>query len=204
MVTTLFMCIFFAIMLVWPFTPARFVWAVWPLIVVVFVAGAIAVKNWQAPEMQMNVARAVAAAGVLIALFGYGTYNLRGYSGRWWSSIGRSTVGVVGPTITWIARNTPPNALVASNAEVMIYLYTGRLAVPATSLLPGDYFRLPSVQSRSDVLRSILQAYRVDAVAIVANDSLEIAARQMTAGQAPSLMLRDSVPNGLIFLPTHR
>jgi hypothetical protein len=201
-VTAAFTCGFFAIVLVWPFSPARFVWAVWPLLVAVFVAGVVAVKEWTRPAAWVNVARAAAAAGVLITILGYATYNLNGYRGRWWSSIARAAVQAAGPSITWVARNTPPNAVISSNSEVMIYLYTGRISVPATQFRPEDYFARPSVESRIDALRSILQSYRIDAVAIVANDSLEAAARQMSAGPAPALRLRDEVPDGLIFSPT--
>ena len=49
-----------------------------------------------------------------------------------------------------------------------------------------------------------MQSYRIDAVAIIANDSLEVAARRMSAKPNPPLSLRDSVPGGLIFSPTHR
>src|SRR5262249_37429671 len=107
-----------------------------------------------------------------------------------------------GPTVTWVARNTPRTAVVSSNSEVMIYLYTGRTAVPATQFRPDDYFARPSVQSRIDALRAILQAYRNDSVAMAANDSLAAAARQMSTGSSPVLQLRDEVQDGLIFSPT--
>jgi hypothetical protein len=201
-VTAAFLCLFLAIVMVWPFAPARFVWAVWPLLVMCFVAGVIAMKAWSARAPWMQAGRAIVAAGALITLVGYGTYNLRGYSGRWWSSIARAAVGLAGPTVAWVARNTAPDAVVSSNSEGMIYLYTGRLAVPATQLLPDDYFHPPTVASSARALGSILQSYRVDAVAIVANDSLDAAARRMAAGAEPLLELRDSVPGGLIFSTT--
>jgi hypothetical protein len=201
-VTVAFMAGFFAIVLVWPFSPARFVWAVWPLLVVLFVAGALAVKDWRPAARPANLISAVVAAGAIITILGYVTYNLNGYRGRWWSSIGRAAVQAAGPSVTWVARNTPPNAVISSNSEVMIYLYTGRISVPATQFRPEDYFARPSVESRIDALRSILQAYRIDAVAIVANDSLEAAARRMAGGPAPVLRLREEVPAGLILSPT--
>jgi hypothetical protein len=200
-ITMVFIGGFFAIILVWPFTPARFVWAIWPLLVLAFVAGATAVKDWRPSMNWMRAARVLTAAGVAVALIGYTTYNVRGYKGHWWSSIARDESATAGPTIVWVARNTKPSDVIATNSEVMVYLYTGRLAVPATQFLPEDYFVAQPVASRAAALRSILQSYPVGAVAAVSNESLAAAAQSMTAGLDPMLVLRDSVPNGLIFLP---
>lgn len=203
-VTSLFIAAYIAVLLVWPFTPARFMWAIWPLLVIAFVAGALAIKEWEPPATWLQSARVALALGAVLTVGGYATYNVRGYGGRWWSSIARNTAGVAAPTVNWVAAHTAPSALVSTNAELMVYLYTGRLAVPATRFLADDYFRLPSADSRADALRSIMQSYRIDAIAIIANDSLEIAARRMSAEPNPALSLRDSVPGGLIFSPTHR
>jgi hypothetical protein len=212
--TALFVCGFFAIILVWPFTPGRFVWAIWPLLVLLFVAGVQSARSsipWPMRDAQRPTApfpavrfvlRAVVAAGVLVVLIGYATYNSRGYRGHWWSSIARDESAKAGPTILWVARNTAPTDLISTNSEVMVYLYTGRPTVPATQFLPEDYFTPQSVASRATALRSILQSYHVGAVAAVSNPSLADAARSMTTGQDPMLVLRDSVPRGLIFIPT--
>jgi hypothetical protein len=103
--------------------------------------------------------------------------------------------------IVWLARNTAPDDVIATNSEVMVYLYTGRRTVPATQFLPEDYFTAPSVAARAATLRSILQSYRAGVVAVAQNETLDDAARSMTAGQDPTLVLRDSVPGALLFLP---
>jgi hypothetical protein len=208
-VTALFVCGFLGIIFIWPFTPARFVWAIWPLLVLLFVTGALAalviLRNEAAKDRfpaVRSALRVVIAAGVLATLIGYATYNARGYRGQWWSSIAREQSATVGPMIVWVARNTAPGDVIATNSEVMVYLYSGRRAVPATQFLPEDYFTAPSVASRAETLRSILQSYRVGVVAVALNETLDAAARSMTAGQDPTLVLRDSMPGGLIFLPT--
>lgn len=198
-VTALFIAAYFAVVLCWPFSVARFVWGIWALLLITFVAGAVWLKDWRPSASWRRVARGVGFAGVAAVVAGYGMYTARGLRGRWWSSIGRQVAAVSIPSIVWVEEHTQPTDVVASNAELMIYLYTGRQAVPATRLSAGDYFGLPSAQSRGEALRSILGAYRVDAVAIIANDSLEAAARRMAAEQPPALSLRDSVPHGLIF-----
>lgn len=225
-VTALFVCGFLAIIFVWPFTPARFVWAAWPLFVLLFAAGALATLVALAPRFPLapgvilrfrreatgpkdpyptvrSLCALVVAGGVAITLVGYTTYNVRGYRGHWWSSIAREQSETVGPMVVWLARNTAPADVIATNSEVMVYLYTGRRTVPATQFLPEDYFTVPSVASRAAALRSILQSYRAGVVAVAQNESLDAAARSMTTGQDPMLVLRDSFPGGLIFLSTN-
>ena len=212
-VTALFICGFLGIIFVWPFTPARFVWAVWPLLVVLFAAGVAyvasvilrpsrAVHGPRDPVLSVrSVSGLVAAAGIVVTLIGYSVYNTRGYTGHWWSSIAREQSAIVGPMVVWVARNTAPTDVISSNSEVMVYLYTGRPTVPATQFLADDYFDPPTPASREAALRSILQSYRVGVVAVAMNESLNVAARNMTAGQDPMLVLRDSIQAGLIFTP---
>ncbi len=191
-VTALFLLAYLGVVVLWPFSPTRFVWGIWPVLVVVFVAGVFFVRDHaQAARWAPIVASAVVATG-------YGVYTARGYRGQWWSSIGRQMAAVSVPSVAWVGEHTRPTDVVASNAELMVYLYTGRQAVPATRFSVDDYFRLPSIQSRADALESILRVYHADVVAIVANDSLEAAARGMASRQPPALSLRDSVPHGLI------
>ncbi|HXT15915.1 MAG TPA: hypothetical protein VN706_09835 [Gemmatimonadaceae bacterium] len=187
-----FIAAYLSIVLLWPFTPARFVWGVWPLIVLVVACAAR--DAWSLPRARLGVA----SAGIIV-LAGYATYNVRGYRGRWWSAIPRQTAGLVGPSLMWVQAYTKPSDVVSSNAEATIYLYTGRAAVPATSFSVADYFTPATARSAEAALRSILVAYPVGVVAIVANDSLEAAARAMAAAAPPVLAKRDSVPHGLIY-----
>lgn len=203
-VTALFLAAYVAIIVAWPFTPARFLWGIWPLVVLTFIAGGRRIHDWRPSLPWQRGARVAIAASVGLALIGHATYTVRGYRHRYWASIPESTTQVVLPALAWIDGHTAPTAVVSTNAELLVYLYTGRLAVPATTFAVSDYFGLPSVASRTEALRSILQAYRIDAVAIVANDSLEQAARSMATAAAPTLVLRDSVPGGLLFTPIVR
>jgi hypothetical protein len=198
-VTSAFFAAYLAIVLLWPFTPARFVWGVWPIVALVFAVGVKDVLAWNPNSPAMRAARGFVAAAALGVVIGYGVYNTRGYRGAWWSSIPKQTAGVAVPTVVWIGEHTRPSDVISTNAELMTYLYTGRLAVPATSFSVGDYFAAPRASSRAAALRSILGAYRIDVVAVIANDSLEAGARSLAAAQPPVLSLRDSVPRGLLF-----
>jgi hypothetical protein len=203
-VATLFVVIHVAIVLLWPYTPARFIWGIWPIVVLLAVLGVLAVRDWRPMSLGPRVARGTVAAGIICCAVGYATYTTRGYRGHWWSSIPRHAAALARPLIQWTMHNTQPHAVVASNAEVLVYLYTGRAAVPVTSFSVDDYFNLPTIEARADALRSILRAYRVDAVAIVGNDALSATARSMAGQRPPELVLRDSIPKGLIFSSTIR
>ena len=189
--TMWFLAVYLAIVVLWPFTPGRFLWGIWPLVVLLFAFG---VQSLSATSIRAGV-----LAFAALVIVGNGVYTYRGYRGRWWASIGRQTASVAVPTVVWAGEHTRPTDVLSTNAELMVYLYTGRQAIPATSFGVTDYFTLPSVESRAAALKSILQAYPVDVVAIVANDSLETAARRMAAEQPTMLSLVDSVPHGLIF-----
>ncbi|MDB4874729.1 MAG: hypothetical protein JWM41_1175 [Gemmatimonadetes bacterium] len=199
LVTALFLVAYVGIVLLWPFTPARFIWGIWPLIVMLAVLGALELRDWRPASSGSRITRAVVAVGIAASLAGYSVYTFRGYRGHWWSSIPRQTATAVRPLIIWTTQNTRPDAVIASNSELLLYLYTGRTSVPATSFSVDDYFAPQSSAARGDALRSILRSYRVDAVAIVANDSLTSAARSMAGLHPPELVLRDSISNGLIF-----
>ncbi len=191
--TMWFLASYFAIVIFWPFTPGRFLWGVWPLMVLLFAHGWVILLRRGTPLFQFAIPA--------LAIVGNAVYTYRGYRGQWWSSIGRQTASVAVPTIIWAGERTKPTDVLSTNAELMIYLYTGRQAIPATSFAVTDVFTPPSAESRAAALKSILRAYRIDVVAIVANDSLETAARRMAAEQPPALSFVDSVPHGLIFFP---
>ena len=205
-VTFLFLGAYLAIVLLWPFAPSRFVWGIWPLLTMVVALGIAGVWRWRPNVAPLRVARV--AGGVIVAtvLCGYATYTIRGYRGRWWSSIPRQAGAIARPLVRWTIQHTRPDDVVASNAEPLVYLYTGRPSVPVASLSIDEYFAPPSVAARVGVLRSILHAYPVDAVVVMANDSVSAAARTLASGPTPELVLRDSIPNGIVFArsPTFR
>lgn len=200
-VTFLFMIVYLATVLVWPFTPSRFVWGIWPLVTLVTALGIAGVWRWRPRVRSVQLARVACGVAVALVCWGYATYTARGYRGRWWSSIPRQAGAITRPLVRWTLQHTAPGAVVASNAEPVVYLYTGRRSVPVTSLSIDEYFTPATVVSRASVLRSILHAYPVDAVAVMANDAVDAAARTLAQGPAPSLVLRDSIPNGVIFSP---
>jgi hypothetical protein len=196
----LFLAAYVAIVIAWPYTPARFIWGVWPLFVLVLVLGAIEIKSWAPRLPHTEAARVLLLACSLFVAVGYGRYNFRGYRGHWWSNIARTQAEHLRPVVMWARARTRPSDVLASSADPAVYLYSGRLAVPATAFTARDYFRPATVVESQTALRQILAAYHIDAVVVV-SDSVRVAAQTMASGSHPELVLRDSMPSGLVFAP---
>jgi hypothetical protein len=203
-VTAAFIGFYLLIVIVWPFTPIRFLWAIWPLLVLLPVLGALAAVEWRPAQRASQAARYVALAGACMLVVGYGRYNVSAYHGRWWSSIARSNAQVARPLVRWVATNTPANAIVASEVESMMYLYAGRRAVPVSKFTVFDYFRSPTEAESATALRGILHVYPVTVIAVAPGDSLRASLRALSSGPSPELVLRDTVPNGLLLVPSSR
>jgi hypothetical protein len=200
--TTLFLVVYSAIVVVWPYAPTRFVWGIWPLFVLVFVLGAVEVKSWVPRRPGAEVPRALLLACSLFVAAGYARYNIRGYRNHWWSTASRTQAANLRPVIVWARSRSRPQDVIASTVEPAIYLYSGRLAVPATGFNARDYLRPATVHETEHALRQILGAYHVDAVAIGAvGDSLRAAVASMASGASPELVVRDTFANGLVFAP---
>ncbi|MDE3054975.1 MAG: hypothetical protein KGJ70_13885, partial [Gemmatimonadota bacterium] len=78
-VTLLFLAFYFAIVIVWPYSPTRFLWCVWPLLVALPLLGVRALWRWELPVAAPRRLRAWLLVAAAVPLAGYARYNLRGY-----------------------------------------------------------------------------------------------------------------------------
>jgi hypothetical protein len=203
-VTAAFIGFYLLIVVLWPFTPIRFLWAIWPLLVLMPVLGVLQALAWRPTRRVLRAVRYLALVCACAVAVGYGRFNVNAYRGRWWSSIALSNAQVARPLVRWVAANTPPNAIVASEVESMMYLYAGRQAVPVSKFTVFDYFRSPTESESARALRDIMHAYPVSVIAVAPGDSLRASLRALSSGPSPELVLRDTVPNGLLLVPSSR
>lgn len=201
--TAAFLACYLLIVVFWPFAPERFLWAIWPLLILAPVLGAIEVMHWRAPG-RLQLARFAALACACLVALGYARYNARAYHGRWWSSAARQNARVARPIVQWVAANTTPDDVIASDIEPMIYLYANRQTVPASRFTVRDFFRPPTSAESADALRGILRRYPVATIAVAPRDSMRASLHRMSSGAAPELVLRDTLANGLVFTPARR
>ena len=195
-VTLLFLAGYLAIVLVWPFQTARFVWTVWPLLLALVGVGgwtALGRPAWRTP---FRVTLAAAFGWVVV---GYGAYELRGFRGQWWSSIPRANTPRIATAVRWVGANTAPSELVATDYEGAVYLYTGREALPIITLTPAQYLHDYSPRENAmEGLLPILDAYPVRTVVAGAGKAYD--ASQYLATSSPTrLRLRERIDGGGIF-----
>jgi len=200
-VTLLFVAGYLAIVIVWPFQTARFVWTLWPLLLALVAIGgwtALGRPHWPTPL------RVVLAAALVWAASGYAAYEMRGIRGRWWSSIPRANTPRIAAAVRAVAARTSPDELVATDYEGAVYLYTGRQALPIITLTPAQYLRDYSPRENAiEGLLPLLDAYPVRTVVAGAGKAYDAA--QYLATQSPSrLRLREPLDGGGIFTVSAR
>lgn len=200
-VTLLFLAGYLAIVLVWPFQTARFIWAIWPLLLALVAFGgwaALARNAWRAPL------RVVLASALVWVAIGYAAYEVRGFRGQWWSSIARANTPRIATSVRWIAANTAPDDVVAVENEGAVYLYTGRQALPIITLTPAQYLRDYSAQQNArEGLLPILDAYPVRTV-VVGTGKASDAAQFLASASPTRLVLRERFAGGAAFTVTPR
>lgn len=111
-----------AILAIWPFPPDRFLWAVLPWLALVWFAGAVdlATRAW---------ARIPVATVAVAVLLGFGIYQARGIPERSWLAQARA-ISANFTELLPALRELPPGAVLAVDDEALVWLYTGRQAVP--------------------------------------------------------------------------
>jgi hypothetical protein len=113
---------YLAILVVWPYPADRFLWAVLPWLGLAWAAGATAL--WQHRRLQVATALIAAVLGL-----GYAQYQARGFAGRWW----QRAAGPISDNFAELlpaVGDLPTDAIVATDDEALVWLYTGRRAVP--------------------------------------------------------------------------
>lgn len=199
-VTLAFVVIYLAIVLVWPYTPGRFVWCVWPLLILPPLAGVRDVVAWTPATSWARRTRLGLLAASAAMACGYVDYNVAGYRTRSWSTAGYATY--MFPLLLKVVTRTPHNASIASEAEGTVYLYTGREAVPVGSFMATDYLHPRPATEYASAAATVLDRYHPAAI-FVTTGFLRNAMRDLALARPPRLAVVDSFPGGgLVLVPT--
>ena len=203
-VSAMFLAMYCAIVIVWPFNPQRFLWCVWPLVIVLPILGAREAVRWRPSITSARLARLAALGASILLACGYGVYNVRGYRHQWWSSIPRLISRNVHPLLLWVATHTPRDAVLATEAESAVYLYTGRYTVPVGTFTVDEYFATRTPVENAAVIRAVVTHYRPKAV-VVSSGAMRDAARELVLGNPPTFAVVDTFPDGgLVLIPKSR
>lgn len=113
---------YLAILTIWPYPPDRFLWAVLPWLALAWAEGAFAL--WRRPKLRV----AVALVAVLLG-GGFFHYEVRGIAGRWWATQAYAISATFVELLPAVAA-LPGDAVVATDDEALVWLYTRRRTVP--------------------------------------------------------------------------
>jgi len=182
----------------WPFTPARFMWAIWPLVGMIFGLGVEGIFSWRP-----MVARRLGLVAASLLAIGYARYNYVGVSGGWWTRVQSSVAERAKPLAEWVVANTPEDAIIATDDDIMIHLYTGRRAVPNGTFTPQEHITPQTPSFATETLRTILSEYQVDYV-MASSEYGAYAARGLVQAQPPELEIVGALKVGAIFRPIAR
>ena len=201
-VTAVFLALYSVIVLLWPYTPGRFIWCVWPLLLLLPILGAHRALAWLPRSSLGSIARIGALASAVALMFGFVAYNAGGYRAGAWTTSSYATR--LQPLLVQVVTHTPVRALLATESEGTVYLYTGRSTVPLGSYSATDYLQSHTAAQSAEGIATIVEHYHPLAV-VVSTRFLRDAAAELALRQPPRLAVVDSFPGGgLVLVPTKR
>ena len=191
--------LYLAVIISWPFNPPRFIFAVWPVIGMIMGLSVHAALTWRPPAaVRFRVMQFVAVATAVGLVVGYAGYNYAGAENRWWSLTQARVANRAKPMAEWVVANTPPNAVIATDDDVLMHLYTGRLTVPNFALTPQEYMTPQTRPFERETLRKIVRMYGVDYL-LTASESGVRAANGLVQANPPELQVIHVFKYGAVF-----
>lgn len=168
-VTVTFFALYVAIMLVWPYNPWRFAWAIWPLV------GFLAATGIREAWLVAGRWRPIVVAVALLPVFAVLRVELHAYATRAWRDPARVAARQVTPVLDWIQRNVRPGENVLTEGEPVIALYGDRPASPPISFTAREYLSPPNVAEGSARLADMLRTVPARHVILLAPATIESA-----------------------------
>jgi hypothetical protein len=114
---------YFIILAIWPHPPDRFLWAVLPWLALLWAVAMLELwRRWPRARIPVAVLAALAVGGYL-------HYEYRGFRGRWWDAQALAISANFAELLP-VVQNLPDSAVVATDDEALVWLYSRRLSVP--------------------------------------------------------------------------
>ncbi len=186
---------YLAVVLVWPYQADRFAWGIWPLLLLVMAAGVVA--WWRLAASHPVAVRGAVVVAAAVLLLGHQFYSVRAFSRGWYGSASGGMARGLIPLVRYVESETSPATRVASDAHVIIGLYTGRRVVPTAILQPFEHLRSKTADEMQAELRALDARYQPDLYVFLP------AAPELSAipfhDPADPRMLQDITPAGAPF-----
>ena len=190
-VTIAFLSIYFAIVLVWPYTPWRFAWAVWPLVALLVMEGVRV--SW----VRAGRWRAAVAIGAFVPALAFLRTELHAYATRGWRVPARQASAQIIPVVTWVRAHAGVDDVVLTEGEPVVALYTGRKAAPPVAFTAREFLAPPSRVEGEARLSAMLTAVQARYVILLAAPMVRSA--NALAGRHPGLRPIAAVSTGVAY-----
>jgi hypothetical protein len=136
----LFPLLYLLVVMVWPFEPDRFVYAILPALTLFLATGGLVLAEQARRDLPVWGGPLVAIVAGLL-LFNTTAHEVEAHQKRAWSDFQATPAAVFEPLNEWIRDNTEPDAIVAAVLDPHVYWETGRRAVP------NSQYRAPNLGS---------------------------------------------------------
>jgi hypothetical protein len=198
-VTTAFLAAYTLITLIWPYAPWRFVWGIWPLVLLVAAEAALGILQWAPQRRSLVVVRHVMHAAVALIGLGIARAEVVAYRDHAWIEPVRNATRHIAPAMRWISQNTRPHDLVIADAEPLVYLFTNRPAMPPVAFTAAEYVAPRSTAADAAALRELVRRYPVRYVVTVVPSTIA-AARTLVAAHGTGVLRElDALDGGAVF-----
>jgi hypothetical protein len=122
--------VYLLIVALWPYGPDRFLWGVLPWLAAAFVSGAHLLASRRAGVPYRRALTATAAVASAAVVTGFAIFQVRvGPRGATSEQVAISAT--MNDILPWIRQSTDTTSVIAGEDEALIWLYTGRKAVPS-------------------------------------------------------------------------
>ncbi len=132
--------LYLLLVMVWPYEPDRFFYAILPLVTLLVVEGAFVATERLGNEIP-RWGPILLGVSLGLLLFNGASYQSRAQAHRAWARFQTVQAFAYAPLNAWIRANVPEDAVVASGLDPYVFWETGRTAVPAMQYRPSDYGR---------------------------------------------------------------
>ena len=95
----------------------------------------------------------------------------RAYAQRSWSRPGADATAQIAPLLRWVVARTNANDVLAVDGEQLVFLFTGRRAVPIAPFTAAEYLRPRTAEQNAASLRELIQDVPVDYIATISPGS---------------------------------
>jgi hypothetical protein len=191
-----FFVLYLVLITIWPFDPYRFLIGLWPSLVLVVAVAIHSAWQWRAAGRARPMVRALALGAGVFLVAGHAAYNWR--ERQSWTDLQRRTGLSAKPLVEWVATNTRPGDVLATEHDVVVYLYTGRRGVPVSTFLPSQRVRPFSPDEHVHWVEAMITAFEPRYV-ITGFPAHMAAADVMTSGSNPALRKLGFIPNHAVY-----